>query len=76
MYEYEALVERIIDGDTLDVRIDLGFDIWHRLRIRVAHNLQLMAVVANESAHEHAWHKGDTVFCSIHTDDIVVVEQK
>ncbi len=46
------------------------------LRIRVAHNLQLMAVVANESAHEHAWHKGDTVYCAIHSDDIVVVEQK
>ena len=46
------------------------------LRRRVAGGLQLMAMVANESAHEHAWHKGDTVFCSIHTDDIVVVEQK
>ncbi|MFT3829200.1 MAG: ABC transporter ATP-binding protein [Opitutaceae bacterium] len=46
------------------------------LRIRIAGGLQLMAVVANESAHEHAWHKGDTVFCAIHTDDIVVVEQK
>jgi spermidine/putrescine transport system ATP-binding protein len=46
------------------------------LRIRVAGKLELMAMVANESAHEHAWHKGDTVFCAIHTDDIVVVEQK
>ena len=46
------------------------------LRIRIAGGLQLMAVVANESAHEHAWHKGDAVFCAIHTDDIVVVEQR
>ncbi|HLP01158.1 MAG TPA: ABC transporter ATP-binding protein [Opitutaceae bacterium] len=46
------------------------------LRIRIAGGLQLMAMAANESAHEHAWHKGDTVFCAIHTDDIVVVEQK
>ena len=46
------------------------------LRIRVAGKLELMAMVANESAHEHAWHKGDTVYCAIHTDDIVVVEQK
>ena len=46
------------------------------LRIRVAGGLRLMAMAANESAHEHAWHKGDTVFCTIHTDDIVVVEQK
>ena len=46
------------------------------LRLRVAGKLSLMAMVANESAHERAWHKGDTVFCAIHTDDIVVVDQK
>ena len=28
MYEYKAQVLRIIDGDTLVVNIDLGFDIW------------------------------------------------
>jgi spermidine/putrescine transport system ATP-binding protein len=38
--------------------------------------LSLMAMVPNESAHERSWHKGDTVYCTIHTDDIVVVEQK
>ena len=38
--------------------------------------LSLMAMVPNESSHERSWHKGDTVYCTIHTDDIVVVEQK
>jgi spermidine/putrescine transport system ATP-binding protein len=46
------------------------------LRIRVTDKLSLMAMVANESAHERAWHKGDAVFCAIHTDDVVVVEQR
>jgi len=46
------------------------------LRIRVAGKLDLMAVVANESAHERAWHKGDQVYLAIHADDIVVVEQR
>lgn len=46
------------------------------LRLKVAGKLDLMAMVANESAHERAWHKGDVVYCAIHTDDIVVVEQK
>jgi len=45
------------------------------LRIRVDGGLELMVMVANESAHERSWHKGDVVFCTIHTDDIVVVEQ-
>ena len=36
MHEYHCVITRIIDGDTIDVDIDLGFDCWlHRQRIRV-----------------------------------------
>lgn len=36
MYEYRCKVLRIVDGDTVDVDIDLGFGVWmHRERIRV-----------------------------------------
>lgn len=28
-------VERIIDGDTISLNVDAGFDIWHRIRVRV-----------------------------------------
>ena len=34
MYEYNAKVEKVIDGDTIDVTIDLGFDITVKERIR------------------------------------------
>ena len=30
MYEYKATIIKIVDGDTVDVDIDLGFDIWRR----------------------------------------------
>jgi len=30
MYEYKANVIRVIDGDTVDVDIDLGFGVWLR----------------------------------------------
>mgnify|MGYP001047198197 CR=1 FL=1 len=36
MYEYRCKVRRIVDGDTVDVDIDLGFGIWlsdERVRI-------------------------------------------
>ena len=36
MYEYKCRVRRIVDGDTVDVDIDLGFGIWlndERVRI-------------------------------------------
>ena len=36
MYEYEILkVERVVDGDTVDVIVDLGFEIFRRERIRL-----------------------------------------
>lgn len=35
MYEYKALVTRVIDGDTIDCRVDLGFDIWVNTRFRL-----------------------------------------
>ncbi|MAH49779.1 hypothetical protein CMI37_28400 [Candidatus Pacearchaeota archaeon] len=36
MYKYKAKVIRVIDGDTLDAMIDLGFDTWVKKRIRLA----------------------------------------
>ena len=36
MYEYVAKIERVVDADTIDVSIDLGFDVWTRQRVRVA----------------------------------------
>ena len=30
MYEYKATIKYIVDGDTVDVDIDLGFDVWLR----------------------------------------------
>ena len=35
MYEYNATVERIVDGDTVDLNIDLGFDVWMKTRARL-----------------------------------------
>lgn len=29
MFEYRAEVERVVDGDTVRLRIDLGFGVWH-----------------------------------------------
>ena len=35
MYEYKAIVRRVVDGDTVDVTLDLGFDILYNNRIRL-----------------------------------------
>ena len=36
MYTYKARLDRVIDGDTIDVNIDLGFDITVHKRVRLA----------------------------------------
>ena len=33
-YIYRAKLDRVVDGDTIDALIDVGFDIWVKKRIR------------------------------------------
>jgi len=35
LHNYAGVVERVVDGDTLKVRIDLGFDVWRVEKIRL-----------------------------------------
>ena len=34
LYAYKAQLLRVVDGDTVDAMIDLGFDVWVKRRIR------------------------------------------
>ena len=34
MYKYYIEVLRVLDGDTIDAMVDLGFDMWTKKRIR------------------------------------------
>ena len=36
MYEYRAKVDRVVDGDTVDFIVDLGFKISFKIRTRLA----------------------------------------
>lgn len=35
-FQYRARPQRVIDGDTVDLTIDLGFRIHHNIRVRLA----------------------------------------
>jgi len=36
VYEYRCKVTRVVDGDTVDIDIDLGFGVWlHKERVRI-----------------------------------------
>jgi micrococcal nuclease len=37
MFSYKVkTVDRVVDGDTVDITVDLGFSIYHKMRIRLA----------------------------------------
>lgn len=35
MYEYRASIIKVVDGDTVDLRIDLGLSMFHDIRCRL-----------------------------------------
>tara|TARA_B100001287_G_C22249659_1_gene329820 strand:- start:5 stop:373 length:369 start_codon:yes stop_codon:yes gene_type:complete len=35
LYNYRAKLDRVVDGDTVDALVDLGFDTWKKVRIRM-----------------------------------------
>ena len=35
MHEYKGIVNRVVDGDTIDLEIDLGFGIYTKIRVRL-----------------------------------------
>lgn len=35
MFRYNAKILRVVDGDTIDVSIDLGFHVYHQQRLRL-----------------------------------------
>ena len=55
MYEYRCKIIRVIDGDTVDVDIDLGFQVWIR-----GERVRIMGIDTPESRTSD---KTEKVFC-------------
>jgi micrococcal nuclease len=36
MFEYKAKLLRVVDGDTVDLAVDLGFEVWIHTRFRLS----------------------------------------
>ena len=51
MYEYSCKLIRVLDGDTVDALIDLGFDVWIKKRVR------LYGINAPETRTRDIWEK-------------------
>ena len=46
MYEYKAIVDRVVDGDTIDVTIDLGFKTWKKENHFLKNKIKSLKIVA------------------------------
>ena len=44
MYDYKAKLVKVVDGDTIDAEIDLGFDVSVKKRIRLVGILSLIHI--------------------------------
>ncbi len=68
MYEYYVRkVENVVDGDTIDVLIDLGFDILFASRVRLADEKKKLHVFwrflcEGRSSYDQRNHGGDQKF--------------
>ncbi|MDP8212235.1 MAG: thermonuclease family protein [Candidatus Zapsychrus exili] len=56
LHIYKTEVVRVVDGDTFDVNIDLGFDVWtkKRIRLRAVNCAELKSESAAELKEAHA----------------------
>ncbi len=62
----DNVFEAVVDEELFKGAID-------ELSLETAGGLELTAIVANESATQETFHKGEKVWCSLHPSDLVVV---
>lgn len=71
MYQYQGRVLKVVDGDTYDLLLDLGFNIFHKIRVR------LKGVDTEEIFGKHRTQKGvdaHKFVIELIMDKIVVVQ--
>lgn len=70
MYKYKAVVTYVVDGDTVDVEIDLGF------KIKVAQRLRLARVDTPEKGQPGYLEAKEYVRDCIEGEDVTIITHK
>jgi len=68
MYEYECTIRRVVDGDTIDVDVDLGFGTW-----RCAERIRLFGVDTPECRTRDAEEKVAGLLAKKFVEDVLHV---
>jgi len=73
LYTYQAAVVRVIDGDTLVLNIDLGFDSWIEQKLRLrgidAPEMSTLRGVAAKDHVKEIFERVDFVICKTYKED-------
>jgi micrococcal nuclease len=70
MYDYQCTIVRVVDGDTVDVDIDLGFDTW-----RCGERIRLYGIDTPECRTRNAEEKAAGVLAKEFVEDTLHVGQ-
>ena len=65
LFHYKATLGRVVDGDTIDVTLNLGFDIYYKARIR------FMGINAPESRTKDAVEKEAGLAAKRYVEDLI-----
>jgi micrococcal nuclease len=81
MYHYKVdQINRIIDGDTVEVTLDLGFSIYNRLRIRLADidtpEIRTKDLEEKKRGHEAAQRLRDLMYEAFDNDTLTMTSEK
>ncbi len=77
MYQYHALIAKVVDGDTLEIDIDLGLSVWVRnekIRLYGVNTPEIYGVKKGSPEWEKGKEASDFVKSILKKNDPVIVE--
>lgn len=77
MYQYNAFIEKVVDGDTFEINIDLGLSIWvhgEKIRLYGVNTPEVYGVKKGSAEWEAGKKASDFVKSILKKNDPVVVE--
>ena len=74
LYVYNAKLDRVVDGDTVDAMIDLGFDTWVFKRIRLLGTAGSLFVLRSEGLDKYGRSLGIIYVKNTNINELLVKE--
>jgi micrococcal nuclease len=77
MYQYKAIIQKVVDGDTLEIAIDLGLSMWvhdEKVRLYGVNTPEVYGVKKGSPEWEHGNKASEFVKSVLKEKDEIIVE--